>query len=215
MAALPVVDVPAPVTAAVGAVATGPQPEPATRRPGEESQPQRRRVTYTLLLGAAIIVILIVAIARSNGPGSSPLPPLSAGATTKTSVHVSSTVRTQYRAISKSLDAANVAVTKAVAGGAGQSVAQVTAEVAPYVSALDAFDYDSQLITWPTSMQAPTQLLTQRTQYLATFLTTASSTTAAGLSTWLAQFHTLAQSTQVADNVVRHDIGLRTTRNYP
>jgi tRNA(adenine34) deaminase len=208
-------DVAAPETGAVGAVATGPKTDPATRPSGDGSQPQRWRVTYTLLLGAALIVIIIVAIARSNGPGTSAIPPLSTSSAAHPPVQVSSTVVKEFTTISKTLDAANLTVSKALASSTGQSVAQVTADVAPYVSALDAFDYDSHLINWPAAMQVPAQRLSQRTQYLAAFLATASSNDATGLASWLAQIHTLAQSTQVADNAVRHDIGIPTTRSYP
>ena len=114
----PVTDVAASATAAVGGVAAGRTRDQATAHSGGTSQPQRWRVACTLLLGAAVIVVIIVAIARSNGPGSSAEPPsFRARVRRQPPVHVSSTVLTEFTTISKTLDAANVAASKALASG--------------------------------------------------------------------------------------------------
>ena len=214
-------DVAVPAAAAVGAAAASPKPRAAAGTAAGEPVPPRWWVKYVLWLGTAIIVVIIVAIIRSNSPGSTSNTPVSSNSApsgasaTKPSVQVSGPVLAQFTTISKTLDTANVTATKALANGSSQSVAQVATEVAPYLTALDTFNFDLHLMTWPTAMQVPSQELTLRTQSLASFLGSVLSADAASLNTWFTQFHALAQETQAADNVVRRDIGLPLTTNYP
>ena len=213
-------DVAEPATAAagavpVGALATSLKPDPPRARFAEGPTPPRWWVKYIMWLGTAVIVVIIVAIIRSNSPPStsSPFGSLSNG--TSTTIHVSNAVLTEFTTISKSLNTANIEATKALANGSSQTTAQVATEVAPYLTALDTFNFDLHLMTWPRAMRVPSQDLVLRTKSLATFVVSEDSTNAASLSSWFTQFHALAQQTQAADNVVRRDIGLPTTTNYP
>ncbi len=210
----PAIDVAMPAAAAMGAVETAPRPAgPSAREPA----PPRWWAKYVMWLGTAIIVVIIVAIIRSNSPGTTRNSPVasSPGSSATPSVQVSKAVLNQFTSISKTLDTANVAATKALANGSNQSVAQVATELAPYLTALDTFNFDLHLMTWPTAMQAPSRDLILQTQALASFLGSVLSTNTAGLHFWFTQFHALAQRTQASDNVVRHDIGLPRTSNYP
>jgi len=215
----PSIDVVAPAPAAVGIVEAAPEPETATGSSAGEPPPRRWWLkNVRLWLWAALIAVIVVAIMRSHSPGPAPLASNSASSSstsTKPSVQVTSTVLAQFKTISGALDNANVAATKALTNGSTQSVAQVTSEVAPYISALEAFTFDLNLIAWPAAMQAPSQVLTLRTQYLTSYLASASSAGPAGLTSWFTRFHALAQQTQAGDNVVRRDLGLSTTSNYP
>ena len=204
-------------TVPAGAVATSLKPDAPRARFAEDPAPPRWWVKYVMWLGTAVIVVIIVAIIRSNSPPStsSPFGPLSNGTKTTTTVHVSKAVLTEFTTISGALDTANMEATKALANGSSQSAAQVATEVAPYLKALDTFNFDLHLMTWPTAMQVPSQDLVLRTKSLASFVVSEASANAASLSAWFTQFHTLAQQTQAADNVVRRDIGLPATTNYP
>ena len=121
----------------------------------------------------------------------------------------------QFTAISKSLDSANTAATKALAKGNSQPSAQVVSEFALYSTALASFDFNAHLITWPRTMNGPIEGLALRIQGLTSFLATAPSADATNLSPWFTQLHALAQDTQAADNLVRGDIGLAATTSYP
>ena len=209
----PAVGVAAPASAGAGGLKTAPKPDRATHKSGEPAPP-RWWVKYVLWLGTAVVVVIIVAIIRSNSPGSTPNP-FGSSISGSSSVHVSNAVLQQFTAISKTLDTANIEATKALSDGNTQSVAQVATEVAPYLTALDTFNFDLHLMTWPTAMQAPSHDLRVRTQSLASFLGSVLSANAASLDSWFTQFHALAQETQVSDNVVRRDIGLPQTTNYP
>ncbi len=203
-----------------GDVATAPGPEPARGTSTVMPTPPRWWAKYVLWLGTAIIVVIIVAIIRSNSPGSTsgpslPSSPSASSSATKPLVQVGRTDLIEFTTISKKLDTANIAATKALAGGESQSVAQVATEVAPYLTALDTFNFDLHLMKWPTAMEVPSQDLVLRTQSLASFAGSELSTSAASLGSWFTQFHALAQQTQAADNVVRRDLGLPVTSNYP
>ncbi len=221
----PTVDVAVPPTAGIGATALGPtasprEPGPSRRRSPQVTTPGRWWVKY-VWLGAAVIVVIIVAIIRSNSPSSTSGPPAalnpapSGSAATNPTIQLSRTVLTEFASISKTLDTANITVTKELANGSSQSVAQVATEIAPYLTALDTFNFDLHLMTWPTAMQVASQDLVLRTKSLASFLGTELSANSVSLNSWFTQFHALAHQTQLADNVVRRDIGLPITTNYP
>jgi len=213
-----------PLTAVVEAAESAPKPEPQGDEFAKE-QTSRWWVMYAVWIGAAIAVVVIVAIIRSSSPGSTPgsLPPASSTTTsvssgsgaTASTIAVGGAVLSGFTTASNNLDAANVVVTRALAGGRSQPVAQIAQEVAPYIKALQTFDFDLHLVTWPTALQVPSQDLQLRTQSLASFLSSISSANSATVGTWFAQFHALASETQTADNLFRSDIGLPETHTYP
>jgi hypothetical protein len=191
--------------------------------PPEQDSPSpssRRRYGKLLLwVIAVVVVIIIVEIIRVSAPSpnSDTLTPTTVTSTTApvASIAVSRAVKTQFESASTTLDAANVTLTQALASSSGQSVAQVAQEVAPYVTALNTFQYELHFIAWPEAMQVPSEDLTLRTQTLVTFLASVSSANSSTLTSWTAQLHALAAKTQTADNLVRKDIGMSATTSYP
>ena len=167
---------------------------------------------------AVVVVVIIVAIIRANSPGSTPgsLTPLTVKSEThKELIPVSNTVLNQFTVASTRLNAANVTVTHALATSSGQSVAQVTQELSPYVTSLSEFAYTVHFVAWPQGLQVPAQDLTLRTQDFISFLQSISSESTATLSSWFAQLHALANETEAADNLIRKDVGLASTSSYP
>ena len=167
---------------------------------------------------AVVVIVVVVAIIRSNSPGSTPgsLTPETVKAGTHAAlIPVSATVLDQFTVASTGLNAANVTVTHALATSSGQSVAQVTQELSPYVTSLSEFAYTVHFVAWPQALQVPAQDLTLRTQDFISFLQSISSESTATLKSWFGQLHTLANETETADNLVRKDVGLASTSSYP
>jgi hypothetical protein len=175
-----------------------------------------------LIVVTALIVVAIVAIIRSSAANPNPsdsLTPTSVTHTTSAAtpalIPVSSSVKSAFSAASVDLTAANVAVTRALAGGAAQSPAQVAQEVAPYVTALDTFNFKNHFLAWPETLQVPGEDLTLRTDELIHFLSSISSASPTTLTSWFAQLHSLARLTETTDNAIRKDIGLPASNSYP
>lgn len=167
---------------------------------------------------AVVVVVVVVAIIRSNSPGSTPgslTPETVKSGTHAALIPVSNTVLNQFTVASTRLDAANVTVTHALANSSGQSVAQVTQELSPYVTSLSEFAYTVHFVAWPQALGVPAQDLTLRTQDFISFLQSISSENTATLNSWFAQLHTQANETETADNLVRKDVGLASTGSYP
>jgi hypothetical protein len=176
-----------------------------------------------LVLVTVLVVVVIVAIIRKSAntnPGGDSLTPTSVTRSTSSGstpalIPVSSSVKSAFSATSVDLTAANVAVTRALAGGAAQAPAQVAQEVAPYVTALDTFNYKNHLLVWPAALQTPAEDLTLRTDQLIHYLSSISSASPATLTSWFAQFHSLARLTETTNNALRKDIGLPLLNSYP
>jgi hypothetical protein len=202
------------------------------RRPPDEPAPieadslptkaPRRFGKLIPIVVTALIVVAIVAIIRSSAANPNPsdsLTPTSVTHTTSAAtpalIPVSSSVKSAFSAASVDLTAANVAVTRALAGGAAQSPAQVAQEVAPYVTALDTFNFKNHFLAWPETLQVPSEDLTLRTDELIHFLSSISSASPTTLTSWFAQLHSLARLTETTDNAIRKDIGLPASNSYP
>jgi hypothetical protein len=178
-----------------------------------------------LVLVTIVAVVAIVAIIRTSAenPSSGSLTPTSvtqkkttpATSAPTPKVAVSSAVSSAFTTASLNLNAANATVAQELAGGASQSVSQVALEVAPYVKALNIFNFQTHFLAWPANLQVPSQDLTLRTNQLITYLSSISTTTPATLTSWFAQFHSLARYTQEEDNVLRNDLGMSPTTSYP
>jgi hypothetical protein len=204
---------------APAAAGAGPSPEEAPR-PAQRWPKNFGRIV--LVLVTVLVVVVIVAIIRKsadNNPSGGSLTPTSVTRTTSGStpalIPVSSSVKSAFSATSVDLAAANAAVTRALAGGAAQSPAQVAEEVAPYVTALDTFNYKNHFLVWPAALQVPAQDLTLRTDELIHYLSSISSASPATLTSWFAQFHSLARLNQTTNNALRKDIGLPALNSYP
>jgi hypothetical protein len=187
----------------------------------DELDARRRWGRVILWAVAAVVVVIAVALIRMNAPGSTPngLTPTTvhseSNAPPKARIAVSPTVTKAFVTASTPLKAANYTVTQAMASSSGQTTAQTAAEVIPYAKALDTFSFDLHFISWPPSMQVASENLTVRVKDLSTFIASISSATPAGLATWESQFKALAAQTETSDNMIRTDIGLRTTTGYP
>jgi hypothetical protein len=221
----PVLDAPRPSgpgtsDVAVDDPATATESASLDEDPTDESLlPGSRWIKPGLWLAAVIVVVVIVAVIRMNAPGAT------SGSLTPTTVThqkspvahipVSTTTKAAFLSASNRLNVANVTVTQELASSSGQSVAQIAQEITPYVTALNTFEFTLRFIAWPGAMQVPSQDLALRTQALATFLPSISSANAATLPSWVAQFHVLASRAEAAANLVRRDIGLRSTNSYP
>jgi hypothetical protein len=200
---------------------TGP-PVPASDEAAPEPSP-RRWGKVLLWLVAAVVVIIIVLVIRHSAPGetSGDLTPqtVKSGPSTTTpsaaTVQVGSSVLSGFTAASQSLDAANSTVSHLLASGSGQTVATVTQDVAPYIAALEKFDFTMHFVVWPQALQIPTQNLNLRNQALVSFLQSISSETQASLPSWFTQLHAVGAQAETADNLVRKDLGLSTTSSYP
>jgi hypothetical protein len=204
---------------APAATVMGPSPEEAARHAQRWPKNFGR---IALVLVTVLIVVVIVAIIRKsadNNPSGGSLTPTSVTHTTSAStpalIPVSSSVKSAFSATSVDLTAANTAVTRALAGGAAQSPAQVAEEVAPYVTALDTFNYKNHFLVWPAALQVPAEDLTLRTDELIHYLSSISSASPATLTSWFAQFHSLARLNQTTNNALRKDIGLPALNSYP
>lgn len=178
--------------------------------------------SWGIALGClGIVASIIVSLVLLNGsPGPSPN---SGALTTVTTARVATVDdivagdndKAAFVAASGPLDAANVALTKALASSSGGPVAKVAQAVTPYVTALTTFDYKLGKISWLPSVRLQSENLTIRVRSLITFLSTISSATTATVNSWVAQLRSLASSTQSADNLVRTEIALSNTDTFP
>lgn len=204
-------------------------PPPLTEGEETDLEPSPRRwgkIVFWVV--AALVVVLIVTLIWHNSPGQTPNQTLNrpatqttvtSGSAAKTSTptvgDVSSDSLTKFGTATRSLDAANVTVSHALASRNTLTVAQVSQAVSPYVTALENFDFTLHLTTWPPSMQVPTEDLMLRNQALVSFLQSSSSETQGALPSWFSQLHALGSRAETADNQVRKDLGLSTTTSYP
>ena len=203
--------------------------EAADGVPTEEAAPPTQRWPknlgkIVLVVATILVVVVIVALIRksADNPSSGSLTPAtvthkSAPSTTApaASIPASNSVSSGFKAASANLDAANATVTRELAGGASQSVAQITQEVGPYETALNAFNFETHTLTWPASLQVPSEDLTLRTNELIHYLSSVSTASPATLPSWFAQFHALARVAQEEDNALRKDLGMPPTSSYP
>ena len=181
---------------------------------------RQRLVKLVPWILAVVIVVVIVTIIRITASGSDPgsLTPTTVkpdGSAPVATIPVSSSVRAAFAAASAQLDVANETVTRALASGSNQTVAQVAQEVTPYSTALNTFNFRTHFLAWPQSVAVQAEDVTLRTKALISFLDSISSTSQVELSSWYTQLHALATQTQTAENLVRKDLGMSPTSSYP
>jgi hypothetical protein len=221
MMAAPVVEEVMSQVVATDPEESGPVPPADEGETDLEPSPRRwGRIVFWVV--AAIVVVLIVTIIRHNSPGQTPgsLTPQTvksgSGTTSPTAtVAVSSSVLNTFTTTTRSLDAANVTISRALANPSSLTVAQVGQAVSPYITALENFDFTLHITAWPQSMQVPSEDLWLRNQALVSFVQSISSESPAALPSWFSQLRSLGSRAETADNLVRKDIGLGTTTSYP
>ncbi len=92
---------------------------------------------------------------------------------------------------------------------------QVTNVSTQYQKALQTFVFSVHGLHWTGSTQASSEQLTLGIQTMVAYLSTVTSVQQATLQMWLDKFHSLAGSIQTADNTVRGQLGIPTTKSYP
>ncbi len=216
---------------------------PVVTPPGGASEPEASPPTssrqwgkYLPWIVAIIVVIVIVSVIRltsSKSPGSlspatvttttvgaggSTTTTAAAGATGSTATNAAATdntTKTAYVTASNQIDVANTTTAKGLSGGASTSVPHVATVMTQYQKALQTFVFSLHGLHWTGATQASSQQLTMEIQTMVTYQSTFSSVEQATLQAWLNKFHTLSQSIETADNTVRGQLGIPTTKSYP
>jgi hypothetical protein len=121
-----------------------------------------------------------------------------------------------YEGYASSFQSANVTATKAlVKAGGTPTTSQVVGVVVAYRTAVNLYNYQLHLIQWPQSMQGAIETDHAQLQALTSFLEAFSSVAPTGVPAWLSQLNDRANSTQVADNAVRQELGLAPSSAFP
>jgi len=168
---------------------------------------------YVPWIVAAVVVIIVVSVIRltsSKSPDS--LTPTTV--TTTTASATDSATKAAYLTAANQIDVANVTATHGLSDGSA-SVPQVTAVLTQYQKGLQTFVFTVHNIHWTGSTLASSEQLTVEIETMVTYLSTVSSVDAATLHPWLARFDSLAVSIESADNTVREQLGIATTKSYP
>jgi hypothetical protein len=131
-------------------------------------------------------------------------------------VPISATELATYEGYASSFQSANVAATKGfIKAGSAPTASQVVLVVAAYRTAVNVYDFQLHFIHWPQSMQNAIEVDHAQLQALKNFLEAFPSVAPNGVPAWLSLLNDRANSTQVADNVVRHDLGLPASSVFP
>jgi hypothetical protein len=165
-----------------------------------------RMATWGIALGCLwIVAAIIVALVLALGGGSSNA--LSPGG--------SASVRAAFTSAAQPLDTADATLTKAIAGNAGDSVAQLAQAVTPYVTALSTFDYKIRQISWTPAEQLQSERLEIQAQDVVKYSSTISAATAATSATWLTHLQALGATAQSSDNDLRALVGVAKVSDFP
>jgi hypothetical protein len=202
------------------------QPEPAPTPAHDEATPvpappSRRGATLwpwlIVAVAAAIFVTVVVGLSLRSKGANPKLPAPAHGSTTAPASTPAHTVAdTKFISVATGMNAANVQLKAELATAAGSStVAQVATEVTPYLKALKDYDYEVHFLPWPAAMATTTQNLYVQLQAYATLLASVTSVNPSTLSSFLAEVHARASTTEVADNAVRNALGLPSSNLFP
>jgi hypothetical protein len=176
-------------------------------------------------VAAAVVVALIVGGIRlfaKNTPSDATTPTTVAQPASHPVHHapavapISAAQLATYESYASSFQSANVTATKAlVKAGGTPTTAQVVLVVVAYRAAVNLYNYQLHLIQWPQSMQGAIQTDHAQLQALTSFLGAFTSVAPNGVPAWLSQLSDRANSTQVADNAVRQELGLAPSSAFP
>lgn len=162
--------------------------------------------TWGIVLGCVgILAAIIVAFVLALGGGSSNA--LSPGG--------SASVRAAFTSAAQPLDTADATLSKAIAGNAGGSVAQLAQAVTPYVTALNTFDYKIHQISWTPAEQLESERLEIQAKDVVNYASTISSTTSATSAAWVTHLQALGASAQSSDNALRSMVGVAKVSDFP
>jgi hypothetical protein len=199
-------------------------PEAAPQEPEASAPRSRPWGKYLPWIVAGIVVIVAVGVIRltsSKSPDS--LTPTTvttttsgANGSTTTAAGAESSTKTAYLTASTQMDTANAAATQGLSTATNNgSVPAVTTVMTQYQKGLQTFVFSVHGLHWTAATQASSEQLTLEIQTMVTYLSTVSSLDASTLHAWLTRFHSLAASIQTADNTVRGQLGIATTKSYP
>ncbi len=211
-------------TMAVAVVAPPGRPSEPEAAPPTSSRQWGKYLPWIVAIIVVIVIVSVIRLTSSKSPGS--LSPTTvttttaaaAGATGTTAPNAAGTdsaTKTAYVTASDQIDVANTAAAKGLSGGASTSVPHVANVMAQYQKALQTFVFSIHGLHWTGATQASSQQLTLEIQSMVTYQSTYSSVNQANLQEWLDKFHTLSQDIETADNTVRGQLGIPTTKSYP
>ncbi len=209
-----------------GASWFGQEPEPAPEPNGALRRLWAHRWTKLAIaaVAMAILVVLIVGGIRlfakktnSGGTATTTVTRSSSPAQhTNATAPISAAQLAQYQAIATAFQNGNVTATKGfVTAGSTPTPSRVVLVVVTYRTAVNLYNYQLHFIQWPPSMQSAVETDHAQLQALSSFLQAFSSVAPTGVPAWLSQLHDRANSTQVADNVVRQDLGMPASSSFP
>ncbi len=200
-------------------------PVTAPEEPGARPPGSRQWGKYLPWIVAAVVVIVVVGIIRlTSSKSPDALTPTTvttttaapnSSTTTSAAGSAVSTNKTAYLTAANQMDVANAAATHGLAGAANTSVPQVTAVMTQYQKGLQTFVFAVHRLHWTGTTLASSDQLTMEIQTMVTYLSTVSTLNTTNLHPWLNRFNLLATSIQTADNTVRGQLGIPTTRSYP
>jgi hypothetical protein len=178
-----------------------------------------------LAVAAAVVVVLIIAGIRifAKNPSSAGTTASSVTQPASRPVHrshfvapISAAQLAQYRGYATPFQNANVVATRDfVKAGSTPTASQVVLVVVGYRDAVNIYNFQLHFVHWPQSMQSAIETDHAQLQALLSFLQAFSSVAQNGVPAWLSQLHDRSSSTQVADNVVRKDLGLPASSSFP
>ncbi len=205
----------------------GHEPEPAP----EPAGPLRRLWSHPWAklavagVAAAVVVALVVGGIRlfdkntaSDGTTSTTVtqPPSHPAHHAHVPAPISAAQLATYEGFSSSFQNANVAATKGIVkAGSAPTASQIVLVVVAYRTAVNIYNYQLHFIQWPQSMQSAIEADHAQLQALTSFLEAFSSVAPNGVPSWLSLLHDRANSAEVADNVVRQDLGLPASFAFP
>lgn len=199
-------------------------PETAPHGSASPPRPSRPWGRYLPWIVAGIVVIVVVGVIRltsSKTPDSltpTTVTTTTAGAngSTTTAPGAEGSTKTAYLTASTQMDTANAAATQGLSTATNNgSVPAVTTVMTQYQKGLQTFVFSVHGLHWTGATQASSEQLTLEIQTMVTYLSTVSSLEASTLHAWLTRFHSLAANIQTADNTVRGQLGIATTKSYP
>jgi hypothetical protein len=177
-----------------------------------------------LAVAAAVVVVLIIAGIRifAKSPSSAGTAPNVTQPASRP-VHdshfvapISAAQLAQYEGYATPFQNANVVATRGfVKAGSTPTASQVVLVVVGYRDAVNIYNFQLHFVHWPQSMQSAIEADHAQLQALLSFLQAFSSVAQNGVPAWLSQLHDRSSSTQVADNVVRKDLGLPASSSFP
>jgi hypothetical protein len=193
------------------------------------SHPRVRALALGVAASMAVLFIIWGIRFVVNPASSAPGPTGSAAAPTGTDAHtstsgasvqdsgpISSAELAQYNTDAQGLQTANVATSRVLSSADGTPTsAQRQAAVTSYRAAVSLYDTQLHSLHWPASLSTAVGSEELQLQALLTVLNGYASVTPTDAPGWLTTLDFRAGTAQVADNVVRGELGLPSESTFP